>query len=130
MVDDPTLSAQVVLRPASGAAPPGEQLTAATLEGYEPAPQAVATVRVFFERAGFETGEVAGISFAITARRSRFEDVFGDQLALSPAGRAGTDVTVAGGGRELSLEALPDDVAAAVQAVTFTPPPAFGPTDW
>jgi hypothetical protein len=39
-------------------------------------------------------------------------------------------VRTADGRLELPLEALPADVAALLQAVTFTPPPDFGPTSY
>lgn len=126
--DDPTLAAQVVLRPASGAAPPAEQLTAATLRRYEPSAHAAATAQAYFRETGFDVGDLVGISFSVTGPRSRFEAVFGDTITVDDAGPGAAGVMVAGGGRELRLDLLPGDVAAAVQAVTFTPPPEFGPT--
>ena len=127
---DPPLSAQVVLRPAGGAALTGaEEITAATVARYAPDPAAVATAQAFFRDAGFAVGDARGISFAITAPKARFEDVFGDELVVDPGSRAGAiSVSRAGGGRELPLTRLPAEVAAALQAVAFTPPPDFGPT--
>ena len=40
------------------------------------------------------------------------------------------EVRTARGTLELSLEGLPDEAARRIQAVTFTPPPDFGPTDY
>jgi hypothetical protein len=86
-------------------------------------PEGVDSASRFFSEAGFETDPVVGISFSIAGPRSLFERVFGDRL--EPTDRGGW---VAGGGpRELklSLARLPDDVASAVEAVTFSSPPAF-----
>ncbi len=112
--DAPRVSTQVVLRPASGAAVDPAMITAANIAQFAPDPATAERVRRAFAGLGFEVGPVVGNSFAITAPASTFERVF---RRSSPAG-----------GLELPLDGLPADVAQPIQAVTFTPPPAFGPT--
>jgi hypothetical protein len=99
--DDPLLSAQVVLRDPPEADAPSS----------------------YFSQAGFETDPVVGISFAISGRRSQFERVFGERPQPTAAG--GWSAPGDEERMELSLERLPDEVGAAVEAVTFSPPPAF-----
>jgi hypothetical protein len=114
MADDAPLSALVVLRPG-----PGRELgdrgpvTAETIGEYLPSPEAVAAAQAAFAALGFEASAAVGPSFSITALRSRFEQVFGTADGL-----------------ELPLDRLPADVRPLVQAVTFTPPPDFGPTEF
>lgn len=113
---DPPLSALVVLRPRDGRELTGDaQITAETLAGYLPDPQAVEAARAYFRWAGYSVTVAAGISFSITGPRSLFERTFG---GLPPAP----------GGLELPLDPLPEELRPLVQAVAFTPPPDFGPT--
>ena len=102
------ISAQVVLR-AKG------PITAATLAANQPPQEAVDKVRKFFSDAGFKLGHYVGISFSIAGPRSLFESFFGTDLDKLQ-------------GYELPLDTLPKDVAGLIEAVTFTPPPAFGPS--
>jgi hypothetical protein len=60
-------------------------------------------------------GDMVGNSFSITAPESTFERVFGTRGA---------------GSLELPLHALPKTLTDHVEAVTFTPPPDFGPTNF
>ncbi len=121
------ISAQVLLRPAAGARLADAEITAANVERLRPAAEAVDRVRRFFAAAGFEVGELVGNSFAVTAPASRFERVFELPVEAVEGAlgwrRAGGDVTL-----ELPAEAMPEEVAREVAAVTFTPPPEFGPT--
>jgi hypothetical protein len=110
------LSAQVLLRSARGEAPAGDAvITAETLERYLPSTEAAERVREELSRAGFEVGQLVGNSFSITAPVKTFEKAFG--TGVREAAKAGTELSAAG---------LPRDVA----AVTFTPPPDFGPTSY
>lgn len=102
------ISAQVVLR-AKG------PITAATLSANQPQKKAVEAARELFREAGFELGPYVGISFSISGSRSLFEEYFGTRLDELR-------------GYELPLDSLPKEVAALMEAVTFTPPPAFGPS--
>lgn len=99
--EDQPLSAEVVLRGGASATP----------------------ARQWFERRGFAATEVAGISFSITAGRALFDDTFGVRLG-EPGSAPGVDVL------ELPMPDLPADVANAVEAVTFSAPPDFGPPSY
>jgi hypothetical protein len=121
------LSALVVLRPKDGRSLTGtEAITSDTVDRYRPSPEGASRAAGYFRDAGFEVSEVGGISFSITGPRSLFEERFGERL--EPRREGGVDsVRTEGGSLELSLDRLPPDVAGHVQAVTFTPPPDFGP---
>jgi hypothetical protein len=98
---DPLLSAQVILRD----------------------PADAGSASRYFSDAGFETDPVVGTSFAIVGPRSRFERVFGERPEPTAAGgwsASGDEERL-----ELSLDRLPDQLDTAVEAVTFSPPPAF-----
>jgi hypothetical protein len=123
---DPMLSAQVVLGPAGG--PQATEVTAATLADHAPDPEAARDVADHLRTAGFEVGDLTGISFSVTARRTRFEEVFGAPLAVGQeTSGTVTSATTADGALELPLDRLPADVRRSVTAVTFTAPPDFGP---
>jgi hypothetical protein len=123
---DPQLSAQVVLAPAGG--PPDAEVTAETLAAHRPDPEAARRIADHLRSAGFEVGDLVGISFPVTGPRSRFEAVFGVELRVGEsASGAVTRATTADGDLELPLDRLPDEIAGPVTAVTFTPPPDFGP---
>jgi hypothetical protein len=70
---------------------------------------------------GFEVGPLVGTSFSISAPGEVFERVFG----VKP--RPGSKGMLASGSYELPQDGLPLAVRNAVHAVTFTPPPDFGP---
>ena len=116
------VSAQVILRPASGRSAREGTITAATIGEYLPDPEKGRQIRDFFRELGFDTGEIVGTSFAITATMGIFEKVFDTKL--------GSRNTGAAGGYEPPLDALENTIAESVEAVTFTPPPDFGPTDY
>jgi hypothetical protein len=118
------LAAQVVLRPASGELTGDEPITSENVQRFLPSPDAVAVTEAFFRDAGFEVANVVGNSFSIVGSPSAFEDAFGERPE-----RAGEGVRVRGGGIELDLGSLPEPVRRHVAAVTFTPPPEFGPTN-
>lgn len=123
---DPSLSAQVVLRPRGGDR--GSPITVETLADHAPDPRAAETVATHFRDAGFEVGELVAISFAITAPRTRFETVFGVHVDVEQdAGGQVVDARPDGAGWELPLSQLPGHVTEHLRAVTFTPPPDFGP---
>jgi hypothetical protein len=111
---DDLVSAVVVLRPAAGGAL-GDRgaVTADTINEYLPSGEAVAATQQAFAQLGFEVGQVFGVSFSITAPRSRVEQTFGTAEGL-----------------ELPLDRLPPEIRQHVEAVTFTPPPDFGPTEY
>ena len=108
--DEPELSAEVVLHPPGGPLTGREQITAATVGAFQPSAETIATTGEYFRSHGFTVWPGAGISFTIAGPRATFEREFGAVDSL-----------------ELPLDRLPEDVAALVQAVTFTPPPEYGP---
>lgn len=94
-----TTSVLVVLHPAGGPNP--EPVTAANLADHQPDPAAAAAAQAWFAQQGYEVGPLVGTSFSIT----------GPAAALSA----------------FAMDALPSDVAPAVQAVTASTPLDFGP---
>jgi hypothetical protein len=125
---DPTISALVVLRPASGRTLDGQEaITAESVAEFEPDAAASAQTEAYFRKRGFEVDQPVGISFSITGPRSLFESTFGEQIVTEQSGGVLSSARPASGGLELPVEHLPAAVVRAVQAVTFTPPPAFGP---
>ena len=84
--------------------------------------------RAAFERAGFETGETVGGTFAISAPQELFEKTFKTRLDVGESG-----VTVAGSTADphaLPLAGLAADLRRGVKIASFSPPPDFGPTNW
>ncbi len=126
------MSAQVVLRSASGRAfDPGAAITAENVKDYLPSPSTIAGAQRGFAEAGFEVSNVVGNSFSITAPASTFEKVF----KVTLRSREGKGVMAIPKGSdaesyELPLGALREELARYVEAVTFTPPPDFGPTSY
>jgi hypothetical protein len=125
---DERLSAQVVLRPATGDLTGGEQITSENVQRFLPSHEAAAEASGFFRGAGFDVGDVVGTSFSIVGSRAEFERTFGERPERSVE-RGVDTVRLKGGGLELDLGRLPDPVRRHLQAVTFTPPPDFGPTN-
>lgn len=111
---DPIVSAQVLLKPASGVRPADAEITARNIAALAPAGDDVDAVVAAFSKAGLEIGAVVGLGFSITGPRSTFDRVFGTQSAGESPG-------------ELPLDRLPARVRRGVSAVTFPPPPDFGP---
>jgi hypothetical protein len=123
------VSAQVVLRPASGKPIDGQTaITAANIKEYVPSAEAVARAQRAFKAAGFDVGPVMGNSFPITAPASTFERVFQTRLRRQEPGGVEA-VSDDGSARyELPRQGLSPEIESLVLAVTFTPPPDFGPT--
>jgi len=129
--EDEVVSAQVVLRPASGRQIDLETLiTAENISQYEPSQETVEESSRSFKSLGFEVGPMVGISFSITAPTRIFTDVF--KVHLRRTNRGGIEFLGDNGvGRlELPITNLTEDLARHLHAVTFTPPPDFGPTDY
>ncbi len=124
---DERLSAQVVLRPASGGMTGDERITSANVQRFLPSPDAVTETTGYFREAGFEVSEVVGISFSIVGSPSAFERAFGERPERGV--EKGVDTVRTRGGTELDLGRIPAPVRRHLQAVTFTPPPEFGPTN-
>jgi hypothetical protein len=126
------VSAQVVLKSASGKSFDGQTaITAENIADYSPSHASVTAAAAGFRAAGFEVGDMVGNSFSITAPKSTFEKFFKIELEQKDSG----EVQLAsapddGGAHELPLKALPPDLSQLVAAVTFSPPPDFGPSSY
>lgn len=122
------ISAEVALKSASGKTFDGSTaITAENVAEYQPSAEAAADARKDFAEAGFETSPVGGLSFSVTAPVKTFESFF--KVKLEEDGKGG--ITIKGksgsGAYELPMKALPKKLAQAVVAVTFSPPPDYGP---
>jgi len=126
------LSAQVALRPASGKTFNAQTaITSENIGDFTPAPETVEAARKGFEEAGFEVGNPVGMSFPITAPASTFEKAFKVKLAADERGDIKVSDPKGGDKRyELPVESLPAELRQFVVAVTFSPPPDFGPTGY
>jgi hypothetical protein len=117
--DEGWLSAEVVLRGSAGA--PHEAISSSNLAQHQPDQSRAGQIRDWFRRRGFATTGVHGISFSITGPRQLFEETCATTLEGEGA-RPGVDVV------ELPAPTdMPGDLGDDVVAVTFTPPPDFGP---
>lgn len=123
------VSAQVVLRAASGKAPDA-YVTAETLNQYLPSPEMAAQTRAAYASAGFEVGPLVANNFSITAPARTFERVF--HTRLSRAARGGIHCVSADGSAQadLSLQAADKELSQHVAVVTFPASPDFGPTQF
>lgn len=127
MADNTIISAQVILRPASGRSAREGVITAETLGEYLPDPETAGRIRDFFQERGFEAGQIVGNSFSITASAETFEKVFATTIGSDHRGGATWKDSQE---YELPVAPLGSDIASAVETITFTPPPDFGPTSY
>jgi hypothetical protein len=124
-----SLSAQVVLKAASGKSPAGQAITSENIRDYLPSQEAVRIARSALAEAGFEVGNVVANSFSITAPATTFEKVFGARIRRDPQ-RGLAKQTGQEGTLELPLKKLGREVAGVIETVTFSPPPDFGPGNY
>ena len=116
------VSAQVILRSASGAAIRGDTpITSANIRDYVPSPEDAAAAQEAFAARGFEVGPLVGISFSITAPAETFESTFGARLR-DRKGRVHVTGAPDADALQLPLAKLPESLARRIVAVTFTPP--------
>lgn len=117
---DTLISAQVLLRPASGKAIDSNvMITANNLAEYAPSPDTVAAASVIFRSNDFTVGPMVGVSFSITGTIKTFEKFFGTQVHM---GKDGTNEFVVNGeviGKELSGRQLPKELHSLVAIVAF-----------
>jgi hypothetical protein len=125
---DHIVSAFVVLVPSSGKLIDGRaRITSENVSEYIPSAESVASVAQAFRELGFRTDTSGGVGVSIIGAVKEFEKVFG--IRLQPGAKGGI-VSVRKGALpslELPLEHLPSGIRAAVQTVTFSEPPDFGP---
>jgi hypothetical protein len=112
---DPSLSAVVEMAS-------DEEREAAGRPGMH-ANQATAQLKADLTKAGFEVHAPFRTTFSIGAKKSLFEEYFGEKLVVDDD-LLGV-VTTDSGTQELSLEAVPEDVRVFVRKVTFVSPPSF-----
>ena len=118
--NDPTLSAVVSLLPEG-------KRTTDTPESGIPLTKdlrAIGLAKSRLTSAGFEVHAPFGLKFSIGAKKSVFEEFFGDTIVIDDNNLI-RSVTVSSGGYELPLDNLPDDLKGLVGSVAFPPPP-----DW
>ena len=124
-----SLSAEITLRSASGKSFNGQTaITSENIADYLPSSEVVEKARRAFTELGFEVSQPAGLGFSITAPASVFKKVFKTKTTSDK--RGGIKALAAKGvadSYELSLKALPKELGLLVSAVTFSPPPDFGP---
>lgn len=123
------ISAQVMVVPRNGKLP-NVLIVSQTLEEYLPSQESLMQVRDFFATSGFELGLTVGNNFSITASLEMFERFFKVRLQLQ---KGAIIVSVRKDGTanyELPLASLPNEIKNLLIAITFTPPPAFGPTNF
>jgi hypothetical protein len=123
------VSAQVVLRPESGKSIRGNvPITSQNLKDYLPSLETTKKVAQAFTESGFTVGSLIGNSFPISASVKVFESVFKTRLRQDERGAILATGRDQAAGLELPLSALPKEISDYIEAVTFTPPPDFGPT--
>lgn len=128
---DELISAQAVLLPASGRQiSPETLITAENISEFEPSQEAVEETSRLFRSLGFEVGSTVGISFSITAPVHIFLDVFKVRLRRDDRGGIECLSDDDTSSLELPMGALSKELARHLSAVTFIPPPDFGPTDF
>jgi hypothetical protein len=119
-----TLAAQAIVRAASGKPLRGsEPITTRTIADHAPSREDAAAAREAFRKAGFEAGELGGISFTISAPQAHFEQFFGVKLDVDDRGAVGLAGRKAPkGGLELPLDHLPAELRGRLEAVAFESP--------
>lgn len=117
------ISAQVLLHAASGNIVTGDTIiTKENIQDYAPAHEIVALAQKSFLNAGFQVGNMVGISFSIAGSVRQFEDFFSTKLRQQ---KDGGFVALQDGksvGREFPLHALPHSLRKLILTVTFESP--------
>lgn len=125
------VSAQVILRPASGRQINGRTvISAGNVAEFAPSPGAVSSVAAEFRSREFDIGPVVGVSFSVTATIPAFEKFFGMRVRLGKDHAYEFALKNKRIGHELSGGQLPEPLRASVQAVAFPLPPDFGPKEF
>ena len=100
------------------------------IKDYVPSEADVSELCRIFEKNGFSTGELSGISFSITGPAAAFEKFLRAEICEDKDGLPGFVSEGRKVGLELSNEMLPEEVKTFVNAIVFTAPPDFGPGAW
>jgi hypothetical protein len=94
-----------------------------------PAPgtgNAIAEAKRYFEKAKFDIHAPIGMTFSIAARRTYFEQFFGQRLVVDEE-RFFAPVTTADGGNQLPVDGLPEEIRSLVKTISLPPPPELPP---
>lgn len=125
---DELVSAQVIV-PSAKDVDANVPITSENVRDFAPDPNKVVQARQVFQEAGFEVSELVGIGFSITASLTTFENFFG--MSLEQNEDAGVRaLTGEGASYELPLSTLPEQLTSLISAVSFSPPPDFGPKNF
>ena len=119
--NDPTLSAVVTILPK-------DKRTTNTPESGIPLSEdlrAIGLAKSRFTSAGFEVHAPFTGKFSIGAKKSVFEEFFGEPVLVDDSNLI-RKITNKDGGYELPLKNMPGDLQGLVGSVEFTPPPDFG----
>ena len=123
MKPEEIVSAQVILAAANGARPgPHTRITSGNIREWAPSGETVVRVSDQLRALGFRVGECVGNSMSITGTVRLFESCFHTTIVETGGG-----VQFVGDGNELAAEMIPAELRPQVAAITFTPPPDFGP---
>lgn len=125
------ISAQVILRPESGKSVTGQEaITSENIRDYLPSPESFQAAAQSFAAAGFEVSAAGPTGFSITAPASTFEKVFNTKVRSQEGGGVKAMRQDESEDYELPLRGLSKEMSQHIEAVTFTPPPDFGPTSY
>ncbi len=91
-------------------------------QGDPPQENAMAQAKRYFEKEKFDIHAPIGRTFSIAARRSYFEQFFGQRLLVDEE-RFFAPVTTADGGDQLPVESLPEEIRTVVKSISLPPPP-------
>jgi len=85
-------------------------------------PTPMARAKRYFEKEKFDVHAPIAMTFSIAARRSHFEQFFGQRLVVDEE-RFFAPVTTGDGGDQLPTEGLPGEIRALVRSISLPPPP-------
>ncbi len=126
--DKNKLSAQVILKPASGQssiAP--ENITAENVHQIMPSAEDFENAQKSFKDSGFEVEGGFANSFSITGDKKLFEKTFETKIWQNEKEAFKTQAENDAESGELPLENMPKEIKKVVETITFTEPPDFGP---
>jgi hypothetical protein len=120
-MDVPAASALVILQ-----SPPPEH--GGSADGFGPPdPGQARRVQDLLRSLGFDVGALIGTSFSISAPPWLFQRSFGQAPPTEPTVETADGASHGPDHHELPVDRLPDEAAAAIEAIVFARPPDFGP---
>ena len=106
------------------------EITSENVSQYSTDEKTINELKRIFRDGGFDTGPALGISLSITASRQVFEKFLEVEIYNEEDGIYGFILKGKKAGIELKNEFLPEIIRDRVESITFSSPPAFGPTNW